>query len=233
MALLPRQAKTGMVMFSKILSIVFLSLLIPVLVSAQGGKLEQVGAFSDPSASESVKGVLEDRGFRVVLADGTPFCDIWLRKSLPLRSKADVPGAIYTEVPESAFIGVISFPKQTTDFRGQAVRAGAYSLRYSLHPTDGNHMGISPIRDFLLLVPVAADNDVNAQIKFEDLMKLSAKTGGANHPAPLSLVSSEGISSVPGVSQNDHGHIVFAAKIKTATGAEMPLAFIVKGIAEQ
>jgi hypothetical protein len=94
-------------------------------------------------------------------------------------------------------------------------------------------MGISPIRDFLLLVPVAADNDVNAQIKFEDLMKLSAKTGGANHPAPLSLVSSEGISSVPGVSQNDHGHIVFAAKIKTATGAEMPLAFIVKGIAEQ
>ena len=220
-------------MSSKSLSIVFIILLFPVLAVAQGGKLDQVGAFSDPGASESVKSGLEEKGFRVILADGAPLCDIWLRRSLPLRSKTDVPGAIYTEIPDSSFIGVISFPKPTTDFRGQAVKAGTYTVRYSLHPTDGNHMGISPVRDFLVLVPVAADQDANARIKFEDLMKLSSKTVGANHPAPLSLVSAEGISSVPGVSQNDHGHVVFAAKIKTASGAEKPIAFIVKGIAEQ
>ncbi|HET9529193.1 MAG TPA: hypothetical protein VFQ92_02490, partial [Blastocatellia bacterium] len=173
------------------------------------------------------------KGFRISLADGTPYCDIWLRKSVPARAKTDVPGAIYTELPDSAVIGVISFPKPTTDFRGQAVKAGAYTLRYSLHPTDGNHMGISPYRDFLLMVPVALDQDVNAQIKFEELSKLSSKAGGTNHAAPLSLVSADAVSSIPGISQNDHGHVVFAAKLKTAPGAEMPIAFIIKGVAEQ
>ena len=58
-------------MSSKSLSIVFIILLIPVLAVAQGGKLDQVGAFSDPGASESVKSGLEEKGFRVLLADET------------------------------------------------------------------------------------------------------------------------------------------------------------------
>lgn len=220
-------------MSSKVLSVVVLLLLVPVFALAEGGKLEQVGAFSGEGASESVKAALEEKGHRVILSDGTAFCDIWLRKSLPTGAKSDVPGGIYTSIPESAVVGVISFPKPTTDFRGQPIKAGAYTMRYSIHPADGNHMGISPYRDFLVLVPIASDQDVNAKIKFEDLMKLSAKTGGTNHPAPLSLVYAEGEGSLPSVTQNDHGHVVFAAKIKTASGSEMPIAFIVKGIAEQ
>jgi hypothetical protein len=217
----------------RVLRVFILILLFPILALADGGKLEQIGAFSGEGASESVKGSLEEKGFRISLADGAPYCDIWLRKTVPTRAKADVPGAIYTELPDSAVIGVVSFPKPTTDFRGQAVKAGSYTLRYSLHPTDGNHMGISPYRDFLLMVPVALDQDVNAQIKFEELSKLSAKTGGTNHAAPLSLVSADAVGSIPGISQNDHGHVVFAAKLKTASGAEMPIAFIIKGVAEQ
>jgi hypothetical protein len=83
-----------------------------------------------------------------------------------------------------------------------------------------------------LLVPVAADPDVNAKFKFEDLSKISAKAAGTNHPTPFSLVSPDVVKSAPSVSENEHGHLVFAAKLKTQ-GGEMPIAFIVKGIAEQ
>ena len=155
-----------------------------------------------------------------------------MRKSVPTRAKTDVAGAIYTAIQDSAAVGVISFPKGGADFRGQAIKPGAYVMRYALHPTDGNHMGISPVRDFLLLVPVGGDQNVDAQYKFEELIKLSLKTSATNHAAPLSLVSAEGKTAFPSVFENEHGHLGFATKIKTSNG-EMPIAFIVKGVVDQ
>src|SRR5262245_56562092 len=80
------------------------------------GKVEATSAFKGPGASASVMGALEPSGYRVVLADGTPACEIWLRKDLP-------------SLAPSVLVGVISLPKTTNDFRGQTVKAGAYTLR--------------------------------------------------------------------------------------------------------
>ncbi len=199
-------------------------------LAADGGKVESIGAFGDQSAPEAVRKALAPNGYRVTLADGSVACEVWFRATVP-SGKTDAAGAVYTTLPEGALIGVITFPKTFNDFRGQSIKAGAYSLRYEVHPTDGNHMGISPIRDFLLLVPVAADTNPEANLKFEELVKLSAKASGTNHPAALSLAS-PAASAAPSVTTDEHNHTVFAAKIKTATG-EMPIAFIVKGVAEQ
>ncbi|HEV8482428.1 MAG TPA: hypothetical protein VGV87_02625 [Blastocatellia bacterium] len=201
--------------------------------SAQGSKVETIGAFADQGASESVRSALEAKGYRVTSADGSIVCEIWLRSAVPTQPKKDVSGAIYTELGDATVVGVVSLPKGGNDYRGQGIKSGVYTLRYALHPTDGNHMGISTYRDFLLLVPVAADPDVSATFKFEDLAKMSAKSAGTNHPTPFSLVSPEAAKSAPSVSENEHGHLVFAAKLKTRGGGEMPIAFIVKGIAEQ
>lgn len=198
---------------------------------ANGNKLEPAGAFADPSASQSLRDALEPNGHRVILEDGNAHCEIWLRKALPTGAKTEVPGAIYTDIPDSTLIGVISFSKPVTDFRGQGIKPGVYTLRYTLHPVDGNHLGISPIRDFLVLIPVSADQDIDAKYKFEELAKLSTKASGTNHPAVLSLVTAEG--EALSVKANDHNHIVFSVKLKTASGADLPVAFIVKGIAEQ
>ncbi|HEY7544886.1 MAG TPA: hypothetical protein VID27_08390, partial [Blastocatellia bacterium] len=154
----------------KVVSFVFVLLLItPFSVSALSAKLEPIGAFADAAASDSLKGAIEEKGYRVLMDDGSVVCELWLRKTLPASAKRDVSGAIYTEIPDSALIGVISFPKGGGDFRGQGIKAGAYTLRYALHPIDGNHLGISPVRDFLVMIPVAEDKDVDAQYKFEDL----------------------------------------------------------------
>jgi hypothetical protein len=175
-----------------------------------------------------LKKVLEREGSRITIGDA-PYCDIWLRSGVPV-GKSDAPGAIYG-LGESALVGVISFTRATTDYRGQAVKPGAYTLRYAVHPADGNHLGISPIRDFLVLVPVAMDQNPEAQPRFEELMKLSPKSTGTNHPGVISLVQTEG--AAPPKLEQDGSHVVFVSKIKSASGADIPIGFIVKGIAEQ
>jgi hypothetical protein len=194
----------------------------------QSNKLEAIGANADPGASDALKKVLEPRGSRITIGDG-PYCDIWLRAGIP-AGKSDALGAVYTTMGESVLVGVISFTRATTDFRGQAVKPGTYTLRYAVHPADGNHLGISPVRDFLAMVPVALDQNPEAQPKYEELMKMSAKVAGTNHPAVLSLVQAEG-GSAPKLGQ-EGSHVVFSARI-TQGGGDLPIAFIVKGIAEQ
>lgn len=211
--------------FGLILAVLSLS----ISAFGQGNKLEAIGAIADPGASDALKKVMEAKGSRITIGDG-PYCDIWLRAGIP-AGKSDALGAVYTTLGESVLVGVISFARATTDFRGQAVKPGTYTLRYAVHPADGNHLGISPIRDFLTLVPVAMDQNPEAQPKFEELMKMSAKVPGTNHPGVISLVQPEG-GSAPKLEQ-EGSHVIFSAKGKSQAGGDLPIAFIVKGIAEQ
>jgi hypothetical protein len=213
----------------------FTLLLIALISSAKliadGNKVEAIGAYADPGASDALKKTLEAKGWRVSLSDGA-YCDVWLRASVP-AGKTDAPGAFYTTIGESTLIGVITFAKATTDFRGQPVKAGSYTLRYAVHPADGNHMGISPIRDFLVMLLVASDPNPDAQFKFEELSKMSTKASGTNHPAVLSLVSLDNAPASPKVESNEMNNVVFSSAIKRQSGAPTPIAFIVKGRAEQ
>lgn len=195
---------------------------------AQSPKVESIGGYAEPGASDAVKKVLETKGSRITIGDEL-YCEIWLRNGVP-TAKNDTQGAVYG-VRESALIGLIRIVKATTDFRGQAINPGTYTLRYAVHPADGNHLGISPIRDFLVLVPVAADQNPDALPKFEELAKMSAKVAGTNHPAVMSLVQTES-GSAPKLVQ-EGSHVIFSAGIKSQSGADLPIGFIVKGIAEQ
>ena len=218
-------------MLRRTLGVGFLILLVSLTgLAADGGKVESIGAFTDQSAPEALRKALAPNGYKITLGSDL-YCEVWFRATLP-AGKTDATGAVYTGLPEGALIGVIRFPKATSDFRGQSIKAGAYTMRYAVHPTDGNHMGISPIRDFLLLVPLAADANPEAMLKFEELVKLSARASGTNHPAAMSLASPDASAAAPTVTTDEHNHTVFAAKIKTASG-ETPLALIIKGVAEQ
>ena len=212
----------------------FLGLTLAVLalsISAlgQSNKLEAIGGYGESPASDALKKVLEPKGSRISIGD-EPYCEIWLRDGLP-AGKTDAQGAVYPSMGESVLIGVIKFVKATTDFRGQAIKPGTYTLRYALHPADGNHLGISPNRDFLALAPVEMDSNPDAQPKFEELMKMSAKVAGTNHPGVISLVSAQG-GTAPKLDQ-EGTHVIFSTKVKSQSGANLPIAFIVKGIAEQ
>ncbi len=186
---------------------------------------------SDAAVSDAVKKSVEPKGYHVTLDDGSAL-DLWLRDKAPAQAKKDVPGALYPQIAESTLVGVISFPQATTDYRGQAVKAGIYTLRYELIPEDGNHLGVAENRDFLLLIPAAADSDPAAVMKFDELVTLSRQVTGSQHPAPISMVQATG-GSAAAVSKDDADHWVFSAGLKLASGENLPLAFVVKGTAPQ
>lgn len=208
---------------------VCLTALLGSLASAQAGKIESLGPPAGSSISDAVKKTLDSKGYRVILDDGSVACDVWLREHLPAPAKQEVEGAIYP-FAESSLLGVISFPQATTDYRGQAIKPGVYTLRYELIPSDGNHLGVSPNRDFLLLVPAGADPDPNAVFKFRELIELSRQVTGTRHPGPLSLVQAS--SSTPSVAKDDEGHWVFYAGLKLG-GEDVPIGLVVKGTAPQ
>ena len=201
--------------------------------AAQTGKVEQLGPLVDPRVPETVRHALDAKGQRVLLDDSSMACEIWLRLSIPAQPKTDAQGALYTQLAESTLIGVLHFPQASTDYRGQAIPAGYYTLRYELLPNDGNHLGAAPNRDFLLLIPAASDPDPNAIFKFQELVNLSRKAAGTKHPGPLSLVQPESKGTAAAVVKDDQDHWIFSAGMKLASGEEMPFALVVRGAAQQ
>lgn len=201
-------------------------------VSAFAGtaKVERIDRPSDSPVPATIWDVLDSKGYRLTLDDGTTVADVWLRKNIPSSGAKEAEGVLFPEIVPSTLVGVISFPKAATDFRGQQLKAGFYNLRYELIPNDGNHLGVSPNRDFVLLVPPGSDPDPAAQFKFEELVSLSRKATGTNHPGPLSLVQAD--STIPGLSHDDQDHWFFSFKLPVGT-EEIPVGLIVKGVAQQ
>src|SRR2546422_11105375 len=114
--------------------VITLSLISYGSARAADGKLEPTGAYADAGASDALKKSLEPKGWRINLADGA-YCDIWLRAAVP-GGKTDAAGAVYTWIGDSTLIGVITFARATTDFRGQSIKPGSYTIRYAVHPTE-------------------------------------------------------------------------------------------------
>ena len=132
----------------------FLSLLLTAAAGWGQYKTEPAGA--PPSElNASVVGLLNKEGIKV--SDGSKVvAEIWFRSSLPGGGKAE-DSKSFSDVPNGALFGAIRFPIDWNDRRGQKVKAGVYTLRYSLFPQNGDHQGAAPQRDFLLLLKPSDD----------------------------------------------------------------------------
>lgn len=199
---------------------------------AQGDKAEIIGPIKAGSVSEPMRQGLEGKGYRLILTDGTPIGEIWLRAELPAQPKKEAADVLYSQFSPSEFVGVIRLEANATDFRGQALAAGFYTMRYALMPNDGNHLGANPNRDFLVLVPAASDPDPQAVFEFSKLVGLSQQASSTKHPAILSLVDA-GTATAPALTRDDADHFIFSTSMKLAGGSEMPVAWVVKGVVQQ
>jgi hypothetical protein len=196
---------------------------------AQGTlKVDSVPA---PVASEVPKTLLdslEPQGARVSSDKGT-ICEVWLRKGLALGPPAGGLGDImYGQLGAGNLIGVLHFPAQNADFRGQPIKPGYYALRYAQIPTDGAHMGVFSTRDAVLLTPVAADTAIDQALAFADMVKLSRQVSGSPHPAFLVMSSAEGATTFPSVGKDDHGNSALRVKVQGKNG-ELPIGITVVG----
>ena len=133
---------------------------------------------------------------------GAAALDIWLVEKL--ERTADGPG--WTNVESGALVGAMRVSGEFKEIRGKAVKPGVYTLRYGLQPQNGDHLGISTFRDFVLLSPAALDNDPKV-LGFDGVVALSKEVIGTAHPASLSLDPPEDASGAAlSTYKNESGH---------------------------
>jgi hypothetical protein len=138
----------------------------------------------------AIAGALQKDGSKVVAGNGTAFCEIWFRSTAPSGPKSAEDGVTLPTIPQGALLGALRFPARGADRRGQNIKPGVYALRYALQPVNGDHQGVAPQRDFMVMIPAADDPGPDAKPGFDDLMKFSRKASGTPHPAVLSMSSS-------------------------------------------
>ena len=147
--------------------------LLAASVFGQDYKSDSGGA--PPAEAGAFKSLVDAKSVRVLDAAGKVFCELWLRTSTLQEGKSTEPNVTLPEIVQGTFVGLIQFPAAGADRRGQQIKPGLYTLRYSNFPVSGDHQGVAPQRDFLLLSKIADDTDPAATPKFDALVALSRK----------------------------------------------------------
>ncbi|MCL5743963.1 MAG: hypothetical protein M1541_08550, partial [Acidobacteria bacterium] len=136
---------------------------------------------------EAIRNALSKNGIKILGEGGSVQCEIWMRAKLPTGPASTEPNVALPAVPHGALLGVVRYPAEGSDRRGFQIKAGIYTLRYSLYPVNGDHQGVAPQRDFLILVRLADDPGLDAAPNFDKLMEMARKASGTPHPLTLSL----------------------------------------------
>jgi hypothetical protein len=194
---------------------------------AASAKVEQTAAASGNGLSDALRQAVEDKGYRVTLDDGWT-AEFWLARKIDVQDKA-APGALYPKLAASAFVGIVRLPQGMSDYRGQSIPAGTYTLRYELLPQDGNHMGVAPNPDFLLATPAADDARPEQSYVLRKMVALSVKTTGTGHPAVIALETA-GESGT--VARQEDGSLVLTVEFPAA-GPKAKIGIVIKGTPAQ
>ncbi len=211
------------IVIMKPLFLIFSSLMLAVVANAQDYKLETISTPA-PGLPAAYAAVIDTGGYRVIGPAGA-WCEIWFRKSIPAGAKP-ADDTIVLPVAQGTLLGILRFPAAGYDRRGQTVKAGVYTLRYTTYPVDGSHQGVAPQRDFAVLTPLSTDADPIAAPSFDALVDASIKGVGTPHPAVLSL-EVPGAGALPAVAKE--GDSDWALKVKVGS---LPIAIILVGKVE-
>jgi hypothetical protein len=190
-------------------------LILLIAAAALCGQMKTEAAGAPPAEAGPLAGALAKEGVKVLKEDGSVLCEMWLAAAEPSGGSAE-QNATWAAAPQGVLLGVARFPARHADRRGQQIKPGVYTLRYGLFPMNGDHQGVEPQRDFLVLSPAAADTDASAKPSFDALMNMSRKASGTPHPLVLSFWKEETAlpTGVEAVGESDQ---VLHAQIGKAT----------------
>ncbi len=187
----------------------------------------------------AVRATLRAEGYTITDAQGKTYAEIWLRQTIPASEK---PGAakgqiLFPFLAEGELLGALRFTGEGHDYRDQTLPKGVYTLRYGRQPVNRDHLGVSPHRDFLLLLPASKDTEPS-NLKKKPLEERSAESAGASHPAVLMLEIPQNVTgTLPAMShdvdKNTWGAIMrFPLKVKASNEpASVDVQLILIGVA--
>ncbi len=170
--------------------VVSLALVLGVSSLALGDtyKTEALKEAAPKSVSKDIGKLLREKGTRVLDPKGKSFVDIWLRKEVDPTGDRSELGIEFGKLPEGTVLGVVKYHAKGYDFRDNKIPEGVYTIRYGVQPADGDHLGVSETRDFVLLSPIKEDKKPDA-LGYDDLVKLAAKSTRGKHPPILYLIN--------------------------------------------
>lgn len=134
----------------------------------------------------------------------------WFVKALPAK--------VWSDLKEGALVGAVRIEKDFRDVRGRVIKAGTYTLRYGIQPANGDHLGVSPYREFLLLSPAKLDTDT-ADKAHDPLVELSKETIGGSHPAVWSIDPPTTTAAPLSVHTTEHDLKAIVLEVPAAGGA--------------
>jgi len=170
--------------------VVFVSLL--AAASAFSQYKAQPAADGPPSdVAPAILATVDKAGTAIVTDKGATYGEIWLRSAAPSGPNSTETSITLPTIPAGALLGVVKFSGRASDRRGQTITNGTYTMRYGNYPINGDHQGVAPQRDFLVLAPAANDKSADAVPEFTALMDLSRKASGTPHPLVLSFWKSD------------------------------------------
>ncbi|QDU40658.1 hypothetical protein Mal4_50160 [Maioricimonas rarisocia] len=226
-------------MFQPIRRFVMLSLVVALSATsarADDYKLETLDSPPDdlPAAiAEAVSG----KGFRVEGPRRT-HVDVWLAKSIAIRPEFSPTLSVKYPFTPGQLIGVMEVPRRSdlTDFRGQEMERGVYTLRYAQQPVDGNHIGTSELADFLVAIPADKEESAEPITEIMKLNELSAEASGTTHPAIFSLLPTSEADGKPALTHMEEQEFwtlqVQADGKKGEESVKLPLRLVVVGYTE-
>jgi hypothetical protein len=202
-------------------------------------RVEPLAEAAPETFSPAIRATLNPAGVRIFTKDGKPFMDVWLRKDIPAsKAPGAADGAVqFPFLAEGTLLGAIRYAAEGRDIRDQTIIKGEYTLRYGLQPVDGNHLGVSPFRDFALMLPGEQDQAL-APPDMDALFGESAKVSGTEHPATLMLFARKPDDAAKPAIRHDQekaywGVMLLAqAAVESAGKSPFALELIIDGVAE-
>ena len=163
----------------------------------------------------------------VTVTVGTTKLEFWWVKSLALRGGASGAPS-WSGVPDGSLVGALRLGANWTDIRGYTVRPGVYTLRFALQPQNGDHLGISPNREFLLPAPAADDVTVDP-VGYDGAVALAKKSSRRAHPASISIDPPGSAAKPLSAATNDLGHQAVVVSVATSAGTPLTFGVVVQG----
>jgi hypothetical protein len=171
-----------------------------------------VSPLTDKPPADLAAGVSARLSPAAKVVAGAATIEIWLVDKLETSG-----GPGWSGVDSGTLAGAMRVTGEFKEIRGKAVKPGVYTLRYGLQPQNGDHLGISTFREFLLISPAAIDTDPKV-LGFDGVVALSKEVIGTAHPASLSLDPPEDApGAVLSTYKNEHGHEGVVLRIGAVT----------------
>ncbi len=195
-------------------------------------------AEADPPTelAEPIRAALDSKVVRLS-ENNKPFFEFWFRKELTLPAAPNGDFAM-SGIPEGTVIGAVRVNEERFDFKDEEIPPGVYVMRFCLQPEDGNHLGVSPTRTFVLLIPAAEDQSLEGIEGHDPVVEASSTVNAAAHPSNLNLQpAKESSGKFPRLAEHSDGdhkvlYVRLPVKVEGGQSVDLDFALVYQGMGQ-